>query len=235
MRKLIYIPIIHTEADMGSLAGSLKEEYMKKFGKGRWQEQKGAVRDMWQGIKEKLGGLKLDYKKVRIYQDGLPVCGREKEMEIVRQVARTGSTNHGIILDLLKKGAKIEGTESVELLLKEYGCLKDIAKARPVRSPQQSRGTPPLLRKGGVTSNGASELTEKERAIKRYEEVGRELLTKRDAYIAKRIDETLKESETGILFMGIKHEVDKYLPRDIGISYLIHRLPFTRAYRPRKT
>lgn len=193
---------------MGSLAGSLKEEYLKKFGKEGWQEQKGAVRDMWQGIKEKLGGLKLDYKKVKVYQDGLPVCGREKETEIVRQVAQAGSTNHGIILDFLKKGAKIEGTESVELLLKEYGCIKDIAQAR--------------------------ELREKERAIKRYEEVGRELLTKRDAYIAKRIDETLKEGETGILFMGIKHEVDKYLPRDIEISYLIHRLPFTKAYKPRK-
>ncbi|MBU4561241.1 hypothetical protein L6386_04685 [bacterium] len=206
MRKLIYVPIIHTEADMGSLAGSLKEEYLKKFGKGRWQKQKGAVRDMWQGIKEKLKSLKLNYKKVRIYQDGLPVCGREKEKEIVRKVARAGSTNHGIILDLAEKGAKIEGTESAELLLKEYGCLRNIAQAR--------------------------ELAKQERAIKRYEEAGRELLTKRDAYIAKRIDETLKEGETGILFMGIKHEVDKYLPKDIEISYLIHRLPFTRAYKP---
>ncbi len=189
---------------MGSLAGSLKEEYLERFGKERWQEQKRAVKDMWQGIRERLAGLRLDHKKVRIYQDGLPVCG--KEMEIVRRVARAGSINHGIILDLIKKGAKIEGTESAELLLKEYGCLRDIAQAR--------------------------ELGEKERAIKEYEEIGKELLSKRDAYIAKRIGETLKEGETGILFMGIKHEVDKYLPKDIEISYLISRLPFRDAYRP---
>lgn len=207
MRKLIYIPIIHTEADMGSLANSLKERYLEKFGKEGWQEKEGAVEDMWQGIKEKLEGLKLDYKKVKVYQDGLPVCGKEKEMDIVCKVAQAGSTNHRINLDLVGKGAKIEGTESAELLLKEYGYIQDIAKA--------------------------SDITKKERAIKKYEEVGKELLTKRDAYIARRISKTLKEDETGILFMGIKHEVDKYLPRDIEISYLIYRLPFVKAYKPR--
>jgi len=37
-----------------------------------------------------------------------------------------------------------------------------------------------------------------------------------------------EEGETGILFAGMAHQVDKYLPKDIHISYLIFRLPFSK-------
>jgi len=183
---------------MGSLAGSVKAEYIGKYGKAKYQEHTKAIDSMWQGIKGKLAKLKLDYAKARIYQDGLPVCGKEKE--IVTSVASSGSQNHKIVLDLMKQGAKLEGTEDKELLLKEYTTIKNILQIK--------------------------DKAEKERMLKEYSKDKKELLAGRDRFIAERINQTLKEGEIGILFIGLLHKIDKYLAKDIKIEYLIYRLPF---------
>lgn len=198
MRRLICIPIIHTQSDMGTIASSVKAEYIGKYGKAKYQEHLKTIDSMWQGIKEKLAKLKLDYSKARIYQDGLPVCGKEKE--IVTSVASSGSQNHKIILDLMKQGAELEGTEDKELLLEEYAGIKNILQIK--------------------------DKAEKERMLKGYNKDKKGLLAKRDRFIAERISQTLKEGETGILFIGLLHRVDKCLAKDIKIEYLIYRLPF---------
>jgi hypothetical protein len=205
MRRLIYIPIIHTEADMGSIAKGLKKEFTRKHGRGKWKEHVRAVDDMWDGIKRKIEGLKLDYKKVRIYQDGLPLSGRE--MDIVEEVAAKGSKNYQIVRDLVNQGAHLEGTEDINLLLEEYKYVKEVT---------------------GITNP-----IQKEEVIKKLRGMADALLVKRGRFIAQRIDKTLKEGETGILFMGIKHEVDKYLPKDIKVSDLIYRLPFKKIFKLR--
>ena len=46
-----------------------------------------------------------------------------------------------------------------------------------------------------------------------------DLLHRRDLYVAKRIRETLRDGETGILFIGLLHEVDEKLCQDMEISY----------------
>ena len=61
--------------------------------------------------------MELDYSGLKLYQDGLPVCGKEKE--IVAEVAELGSENHRLLQTLNKKGAVLMGTESPELLVKE--------------------------------------------------------------------------------------------------------------------
>lgn len=53
------------------------------------------------------------------------------------------------------------------------------------------------------------------------------LLEQRDRFIAKRIDETLMENETGLLFMGALHHVAKFLPPRIRVEYL--RLEASKA------
>ena len=45
-------------------------------------------------------------------------------------------------------------------------------------------------------------------------------IAERDAFIARRIDETLKEGETGILFLGMLHKVTEILPSDITVENL---------------
>lgn len=203
MRKLIYVPVIHTEADMGSAAEPLKREYVERYGQKGWDEHTSAIDSMWRGIRQKIFDLALDYDETRIYQDGLPVCG--KELAIVHDLAQAGNENYEIIWELTQKGATLVGTEDAKLLLEEYNYIKAVT--------------------------GIDNLEEKEKAIRKYEKEALDILNRRDEYIAQRISETLLEGETGILFMGMRHKVHEKLPEDMEISYLIHRLPFKESYK----
>lgn len=59
-------------------------------------------------------------------------------------------------------------------------------------------------------------------------------IAERDAFIASRIDQTLKDAEIGILFLGMLHKVDEKLPSDIVVDYLIYHLPFKDAVAEKK-
>jgi hypothetical protein len=201
MRRLKYVPIIHTGVEMGSMYGTLKDEYIRRFGTQKWEEHNRIIEDFWQGIRNKIFDLNLDHPNTRLYQDGLPVCG--KEMDIVRELVKMGSRNHQILMELIQLGAKIEGTEDPKLLLEEYDYLK---KASADLDKKQVKG--------------------------RYQRLAKSILQKRDLYIGQRIDKTLREDETGLLFIGITHKVNEKLPKDIGIDYLIYRLPFKEGFSP---
>ena len=196
MRRLIYVPIVHTAADMGSQAEALEREHVRRHGRGEWARTRRLIDEVWEGLRTRLLALDLDYRRVRIYQDGLPVCGRE--LDIVREVAQGGSRNYALILELLDRGAVVEGTESPDLLRQEY---------EGIRSALAKESAPTRI---GVP--GASE--------------SKRMLRQRDEFIARRIDESLKEGEVGILFIGLMHRVDRFLSRDVEVQYLIHRLPF---------
>lgn len=201
-RQLIYIPILHTQHDMGSLSSAAKRIYTEKLGKKLWQHHISAIDEMWSGIKKQIVRLKLPRQKIYVYQDGLPVCGREKE--IVKELAGKGSPNYLILRWLMNRGAAVVGTEDPQLLIEEYHTLKQILAAR---------------------NNG-----QREEWVKRYEKSAPELLKKRDLYIQERINKTLPAGGTGLLFMGLLHRVDELLPADIHVSYLIYRLPFHRSF-----
>jgi hypothetical protein len=201
MRNLKYIPIIHAGIEMGSMYGTLKAEYIKRYGEKKWKEHNRVIDDFWRGIRKKVFELNLDYSKTRLYQDGLPVCG--KEMDIVQELVRMGSPNHQILMELIQLGAKLEGTEDSELLLKEYAYLKE-----------------------------ASADLDNPKSKKKYQRMAQSLLEKRDSYIAERIDRTLAEGETGLLFIGITHRVNEKLSKDIGVEYVIYRLPFGEGFLP---
>lgn len=53
-----------------------------------------------------------------------------------------------------------------------------------------------------------------------YQEAAQELLNKRDAYIANRINITLKKDELGIAFFGGKHSIVDRLDEDITITII---------------
>jgi hypothetical protein len=201
MRRLKYIPIIHTGVEMGSMYGTLKGEYIKRFGTQRWEEHNNIIEDFWQGIRNKVFELDLDYPRTRLYQDGLPVCG--KEMDLVEELVKKGSPNHQILMELIHLGARLEGTEDPKLLLEEYHFLKN-----------------------GIVDPKNQQMR------RRYQQSANKILQKRDSYIAQRINETLREGETGLLFIGIAHRVDKRLSKDIGIDYIIYRLPFKEGFLP---
>ncbi len=123
-RVLIHIPIVHTQTEMGTLAKEIGSRLAKELGPRLLQQKETAVDSLWDNIEAMLAEIDLPHAKVRIYQDGLPVCGRE--MEIVNELANAGSRNHRLIAELAKKGATITGTESAELLIEEYRRVKEI-------------------------------------------------------------------------------------------------------------
>lgn len=201
-RRLIYIPILHTQQDMGSLAPEAKKAFVEKLGQKLWRHHLQAIDEMWSGIKKQISRLKLPYKKVSIYQDGLPVCG--KEIEIIHHLAKNGSPNHLLVEGIVKKGAALVGTEDPLLLKQEYHWIKQILAAG---------------------NNG-----QKGKLLEEYRKIAPELLKKRDIFIKEKISKTLPLGGVGLLFIGLLHRVDELLPADIQVSYLIYRLPFRRGF-----
>jgi hypothetical protein len=189
-RKLLVIPIIHSQADLGALGAATAREAQRKLGQRGWQHKVRAVDQVWQQIEQVLKGLKLPFRRLRLYQDGLPVCGREAA--VVVELARAGSRNHQILQDLMSRGATLMGTESWELLQEEYRLARDSLAAAGAAG-SQARGRP-----------GAAAAA---------------LLAARDRFIAARINDTLKAGETGLLFVGMLHDVEPYLAKDIQVSY----------------
>lgn len=190
-RTLIYLPILHTQADMGSLGESVQRETLRKLGRIALRRKDQAIDKVWTQIEQVIAGLALDYPKTRLYQDGLPVCGREEG--IVRDLARRGSRNHQLLVQLMAQGATLMGTESAELLRQEYELVKRTLGAGPTSAP------------AGMTA--------------RQEALSQELLQRRDRYIAARINATLKAGETGILFLGMLHSLENWLDQDIRVIY----------------
>ena len=197
MRRLIYVPIIHTMVDLGSKAEVLRQEAIRQLGAERWAKSRQVIEEVWEGIRARLLALELPWERVRVYQDGLPVSG--KELEIAREVAAHGSKNYQIIMELVRRGARLMGTESPELLTREYTHIKRITEA-----PTDA---------------------EREAAKRSYAAESGEILKARDTFIARRIAETLEEGEVGLLFLGMLHEVDRLLPEGIQVEFLIDRLP----------
>ena len=202
MRHLVYVPILHTTSDMGTLAGSMKETYIRKFGEKKWKEHVRAIDEMWKGIRQRIRQMNFPYNKVKVYQDGLPICGMEKR--IIDDLAKKGSPNHKLVLWMMRRGATLVGTEDPPLLIAEYNHIRGIAQAKTHQ--------------------------EREKRVHEFENESALLLKKRDEKICNRIDSTLMKGETGVLFIGLAHRVDELLPKDIRASYLIHRLPFRRSF-----
>ncbi len=190
MRRLIRIPIIHTSSDLGSLSGSVRRQHVAKSGPMSWHEREHAVDQLWREIREGINTLAFDYARVRIYQDGLPVCGFEAK--IVEELAGAGSLNHQLVLELVGRGATLMGTEDPRLLIQEYEMAKE-------QLP-------------GEHGTGRASTERLERA--------KHLLDARDCFITRRIDETLLAGETGLLFLGAAHPMNEPGSPDIQVQNL---------------
>jgi hypothetical protein len=187
-RVLVHIPIIHTQADMGALGEHIKRQLVRRFGEHWWQSKASAVDRFWDDIEAALLGDGLPCERVRIYQDGLPVCGRE--LDIVKELAAAGSRNHRLILEMVRRGATVMGTESGELLIEEYGRIR--------RLLGKNAGAP--AGQEDVKASGAA------------------LLQRRDRFIAERIDATLARGDIGLLFLGMLHSISQFLPKDVRLA-----------------
>jgi hypothetical protein len=122
MARLIYVPVVHSTAEMGSAAPAYKAAFLARYGEGKWVERNAEFDAVWRAIADEIRRLGLDFSRVKLYQDSLPVCGHENEL--VRDLASLGSRNHQLLESLVREGASLVGAESPALLLDEYLLLQ---------------------------------------------------------------------------------------------------------------
>jgi hypothetical protein len=191
-RRLLWFPIVHTQADLGSLGQSIQALHVRKTGRGQWEEHRRQVDRVWQAVRGQLDRLALDYSRVRLYQDGLPTCGKEEE--IVRDLARSGSRNHQLLLELMARGARLTGTESPPLLVEEYALARQLLDGLANEAPEEF--------------------------VRGQHERARSLLERRDAFVAERIGQTLEPGETGLIFLGMLHSLEGRCAPDVEVIRL---------------
>ncbi len=188
MRTLIYVPIIHTSADLGSVAEDVTKRGIRDLGGEIWSKHEETILSFWDVIIKYFDSIEVSGFK--LYQDGMPAEG-EVGRKIVEEGVKSGSKNYEVISRLLQKGAILVKTEEFNLVKEEHNMLLRIT--------------------------GAKTAVNRLAGLVRYKLAKNNLLNKRDEFIAKRIDETLKEGETGIIFIGAYHNIKQRLPEDIQI------------------
>lgn len=191
MRTLTYVPVIHSSADLGSIAEDVAARGIRHLGEEVWREHRRAVEAFWDVISRYFDSV--DVHGAKVYQDGMVAEGEVGD-RIVQETARAGSRNYQLVARLLERGASLVKTEDLRLVKKEHDRLIAIT---------QTKST-----------------SKKLIAAIRYRLVRSVLLNKRDAYIAGRIDETLEDPGEGILFIGAFHRIKERLPKNIHIREL---------------
>jgi hypothetical protein len=189
MRTLIYVPIIHSSADLGSIAEHVAKKGIADLGQELWEKHRRTVEGFWNVISDYFDSM--DVNGVKIYQDGMVADG-EVGHKIAEDTAKAGSKNYQLILRLLQKGAVLMKTEDFKLVRKEYDKLHAITEAKSI--------------------------ARKILAFLRYKLTKTTLLNRRDAFITERIDQTLKSGEEAILFIGAFHDVKKRLSKSIQLK-----------------
>ena len=196
MKALIYVPIIHMSADLGSLSKEVNRRGIAYLSEELWKEHIKTVEGFWDAISDYFDYIYIDVynrKKMKIYQDGM-IAEREVGQKIVEEGIKSGSKNYELVLRLLKRGAVLVKTEDFKLVKEELDRLLAITKAKST--------------------------SKKLFAFIKYRLIKNKLLNKRDEFISRRIDETLNQDEAGVLFLGAYHNIKKRLPKDIQIIEL---------------
>lgn len=188
MRTLIYVPVIHTSADLGSLAKDVTKRGIADLGEDIWEKHRAAVEKFWDVISDYFDSI--DVSGMKIYQDGMVADG-EVGQKIVEEGAKSGSRNYELVARLLKRGAILVKTEDFKLVKEERDRLLALIQAKSI--------------------------AHKLMAFIKYKLAKNRLLNKRDGFIAKEIDQTLQHSGKGILFIGAYHDIKPKLPEDIQI------------------
>jgi len=190
MKKLIYyFPIIHMSADLGSIASEVTKRAIANLGEKIWAMHKDTIEGFWNSVEKYIESMEV--KECKIYQDGMIADGEASE-KIVEEAVKQGSKNYQIVSGLMKQGAKLMMTEDFALVKKERDLLVKMSSAKTKR--------------GKIVS------------YLRYKFSKNALLEKRDEFIAKRINETLCDGESGILFIGAYHDVIPKLSKDIKVE-----------------
>lgn len=213
MKTLLYVPIIHTSADLGSLAKDVTRRGVAGLGEDLWTQHRITVEGFWKAIAVWCDSVNVSGMK--LYQDGMITDG-EVGQKIVEAGVKAGSQNYELVDRLLRRGALLVKTEDFALVKQERDRL--------------------------LAMTQTSSTTRKLIAFLKYQFVKKRLLEKRDRFIAAQIAKTLPDVQGGILFIGAYHMIRPKLPADIQVREVkdIHKireyqklLPFYRIHKER--
>lgn len=200
MRTLIYIPVFHNYVDMDIPAHIALDPKSERY------KVELAINKLWDVIEAELLKLNLDPNGLQIYQDS---WSENSDYRLIRILAVAGSRNFQIISRYLHGGAMLMKTEKEEM-----GYHRFLPNPNSRFEPEAESYLRYLIRINLLDililillSVGFADLIFN--------------VKERDKFIAKRIQDTLKDGATGILFIGSKHNVEKYITaEDIKIIRL---------------
>ena len=127
MSHLLYIPVVHSSAEMGSAASGYKAAFIARFGEQKWRERGDEYNAIWRAISEGIDRTierrSMAFRHVKLYQDSLPVCGHEAAL--VAQLAAQGSENHHLLNTLIQRGAVLVGSEVTRAIARGISAIAD--------------------------------------------------------------------------------------------------------------
>ncbi|MEK7200641.1 MAG: hypothetical protein AAB672_00725 [Patescibacteria group bacterium] len=184
MRILYYVPIIHTSEEYGVLSSAIRQAFICRLGEKVFEKFQEEICAYWRLVEARIKKTVHDFDGLIIYQDSFPVGSREKVLEFFGHLFRDHpqkSPNFNLVKKLLDKGAILEGTEDMNLVLEQMKVYQLVSEAS---SP---------LEQNRILAENATH--------------AREVMRKRDVFIAQRICVTLPGDGRGILFIGRDHDV----------------------------
>lgn len=197
MAVLYHVPIIHRIEDFGSLQEAIRAAFVTMHGEAAFARIQEDIRIFWVAVEERIEAAIPDLQGLHIYHDGFPVGSSEKLLALFAYMLRDHpkSLNFLLIKKLLDKGAVMEGTEDMALVIEQiriYECAVS-----------------------------ASSQEEQQRITAIHADRAQELVELRDDFITRRICDTLPEDGRGILFIGRDHDiVDKLMALQKNITII---------------
>lgn len=187
MRTLYYVPMIHSDEELGKLGPIIKTLREKICDQSAGNHNERVIEDLWKSIRLWISQTIKGVEGLVIYQDSMPAGPREKIRQLFNLVLaeHPQSPLFRLTKELLDLGAVLEGTEDPKLLVKRVTVYHEIYQA----------------------AEKCQNLSDIQNFISKKVEEQDGLVLQADRFIAKRINETLPEGGRGILFMGHRHKV----------------------------
>jgi hypothetical protein len=182
------VRIIHTASDQGNFGRHIIDARTRRLGRVSGGEMERRICATWKEIADRIHSALPELPNgLVVYQDSLCVELKEEIIGALKARKDFKSPNDRLLKELMERGALIEGTESLELVGEFIGIFKEVA--------------------------SAASASEQQKILARHTPRIQSLLKARDEYIAKRIDATLPEGGSGLLFIGEAHRVEEELEK----------------------
>lgn len=188
VRTLLVAPVLHISVEMDTIQRLATKKGNSSLGTKLSEQHRQTIFGYWEALSNCLKEFPVE--GLKIYQDGMPTDG-DAAKQIVEEAVKNGSENYRIVAELLGRGAEIMLTEDFQLVKREKELLQGFSRSSNA------------IKKLGV--------------YLKYWFLKKSLMKKRDQYIADRINQTLKDDERGVLFLGVSHNLLPMLPQDLNV------------------